>query len=43
MSFELKSRRQSSAGPASDAERAIRLDLAAAYRLDALEGWDGLI
>ena len=43
MSFELKSRRRRSAAPASDAERARRVDLAAAYRLVALEGWDDLI
>jgi ribulose-5-phosphate 4-epimerase/fuculose-1-phosphate aldolase len=43
MSFELKTRRRAAAAPASDAERAIRVDLAAAYRLVALEGWDDLI
>src|SRR3954447_16512341 len=29
--------------PQADAERAIRIDLAAAYRLVALHGWDDLI
>ena len=43
MPFELKSRRQGSTAPVSDAERATRVDLAAAYRLVALEGWDDLI
>src|SRR6185503_15643530 len=43
MSFELRARRRTSAAPASDAERAIRVDLAAAYRLVALAGWDDLI
>jgi ribulose-5-phosphate 4-epimerase/fuculose-1-phosphate aldolase len=43
MSFELKSRRERSAAPPSAAERAMRVDLAAAYRLVALEGWDDLI
>jgi ribulose-5-phosphate 4-epimerase/fuculose-1-phosphate aldolase len=31
------------AAPISDAERAVRVDLAAAYRLAALQGWDDLI
>src|SRR5262245_48817369 len=43
MSFELKSRRRSAAAPASVAERAMRVDLAAAYRLVAFERWDDLI
>ena len=43
MSFELQARRRASAAPISDAERAIRVDLAAAYRLVALEGWDDLV
>ena len=30
-------------GPLSDAERQTRVDLAAAYRLAALNGWDDLI
>ena len=43
MSFELQARRRASAEPASAAERAMRVDLAAAYRLAALDGWDDLI
>lgn len=43
MSFELQSRRRASSTPVSDAERAIRVDLAAAYRLVELAGWDDLI
>jgi ribulose-5-phosphate 4-epimerase/fuculose-1-phosphate aldolase len=43
MSFELQARRRASAAPASDAERRMRVDLAAAYRLVALAGWDDLI
>jgi len=43
MSFELKSHRRAAGAPVSDAERAIRVDLAAAYRLVAFEGWDDLI
>ena len=43
MSFELKTQRRASRGPASEAERAMRVDLAAAYRLVALKGWDDLI
>ena len=43
MSFELKAGRRTSAAPTSDAERALRIDLAAAYRLVHLEGWDDLI
>jgi len=43
MSFELQARRRASAAPVSDAERAMRVDLAAAYRLVALAGWDDLI
>jgi ribulose-5-phosphate 4-epimerase/fuculose-1-phosphate aldolase len=43
VSFELKSHRRRSAAPASAAERAMRVDLAAAYRLVALAGWDDLI
>lgn len=31
------------AGPQSDAERRVRIDLAAAYRLVAMNGWDDLI
>ena len=31
------------AGQMSDAERAVRIDLAACYRLVALYGWDDLI
>ena len=31
------------AAPQSDAERATRVDLAAAYRLAALNGWDDTI
>ena len=43
MSFELQARRRVSAAPASDAERAMRVDLAACYRLVARAGWDDLI
>jgi ribulose-5-phosphate 4-epimerase/fuculose-1-phosphate aldolase len=43
MSFELDARRRASAAPVSEAERALRVDLAAAYRLVALAGWDDLI
>jgi ribulose-5-phosphate 4-epimerase/fuculose-1-phosphate aldolase len=43
MSFELQARRRVAAAPASAAERAVRVDLAAAYRLAALAGWDDLI
>src|SRR5262245_31825914 len=43
MSFELQARRRASTAPVSDAERAIRVDLAAAYRLVALAGWDDLV
>jgi ribulose-5-phosphate 4-epimerase/fuculose-1-phosphate aldolase len=43
MSFELSARRRAAAHPASEAERAVRVDLAAAYRLVALAGWDDLI
>ena len=43
MSFELKTQRRASRGPASEAERAMRVDLAAAYRLVTLERWDDLI
>ena len=35
--------RVAEAGPLSDAERQTRVDLAAAYRLAALNGWDDLI
>ena len=42
MSFELRTQRVYAA-PASAAERAMRVDLAAAYRLVALHGWDDLI
>src|SRR5215813_15125831 len=43
MSFELKPRRRAPPAPTSEAECATRVDLAAAYRLVALEGWDDLI
>jgi ribulose-5-phosphate 4-epimerase/fuculose-1-phosphate aldolase len=43
MSFELQARRRAPVAPASDAERAMRVDLAAAYRLVALAGWDDLV
>jgi ribulose-5-phosphate 4-epimerase/fuculose-1-phosphate aldolase len=43
VSFELQTRRRTSGMPASEAERRVRADLAAAYRLVALAGWDDLI
>jgi ribulose-5-phosphate 4-epimerase/fuculose-1-phosphate aldolase len=44
MSFEHRpERRITAAGPMSAAERTTRLDLAAAYRLVTLNGWDDLI
>jgi ribulose-5-phosphate 4-epimerase/fuculose-1-phosphate aldolase len=43
MSFELQARRRASSAPTSEAERAMRVDLAAAYRLVALAGWDDLV
>ena len=43
MSFELQARRRTATSPATEAERAMRLDLAAAYRLVALAGWDDMI
>jgi ribulose-5-phosphate 4-epimerase/fuculose-1-phosphate aldolase len=43
MSFELRAKRRASDAPISDAERAMRVDLAAAYRLVGLAGWDDLI
>lgn len=42
-SFELEATRIDDNGPMTDAELAIRRDLAAAYRLAALFGWDDLI
>lgn len=42
-SFDLPIRQVQDSAPASDAEREIRKDLAAAYRLCALFGWDDLI
>jgi ribulose-5-phosphate 4-epimerase/fuculose-1-phosphate aldolase len=43
MSFQLDARRRAADAPASAAERALRVDLAAAYRLVAREGWDDLV
>jgi ribulose-5-phosphate 4-epimerase/fuculose-1-phosphate aldolase len=43
MSLSLDLSRRLPAAPTTDAERALRLDLAAAYRLAALQGWDDLI
>src|SRR4051812_36376685 len=47
MAFELDARRRAPTAPLDalllDAERALRVDLAAAYRLVAMEGWDDLI
>lgn len=44
MSFtHTPARRIDAAGPQSSAERQTRIDLAAAYRLAALNGWDDLI
>lgn len=42
-SFELPAGRVADTGPITDAELAVRRDLAAAYRLCALFGWDDLI
>ncbi len=41
--FDLPVRRASAVAPVSEAEWAVRRDLAAAYRLCALFGWDDLI
>ena len=35
--------RIAASGPLSEAERRTRIDLAAAYRLAALNGWDDLV
>ncbi|GAB3627077.1 aldolase [Pandoraea terrae] len=43
MSFTLQGGKRAAATPASDAERQMRVDLAACYRLVALNGWDDLI
>jgi ribulose-5-phosphate 4-epimerase/fuculose-1-phosphate aldolase len=43
MSFAHVPTRKGAASPVSDAERQTRIDLAAAYRLVALNGWDDLI
>jgi ribulose-5-phosphate 4-epimerase/fuculose-1-phosphate aldolase len=43
MSFQLNSRRRKPGTPATEAEREVRVALAAAYRLVALAGWDDLI
>ena len=43
MSFAHVPTRKGTAGPISDVERQTRMDLAAAYRLVALNGWDDLI
>ena len=43
MSFELNAPRVANAEPISAAELAMRRDLAAAYRLVAIRGWDDLI
>jgi ribulose-5-phosphate 4-epimerase/fuculose-1-phosphate aldolase len=41
--FELPVGRRAAQGPTTDEERQIRIELAAAYRLCALFGWDDLI
>jgi ribulose-5-phosphate 4-epimerase/fuculose-1-phosphate aldolase len=43
MSFAHRAESLPDAGPPTDAERRARLELAAAYRLAALNGWDDLI
>ncbi|MBT1537491.1 class II aldolase/adducin family protein [Ralstonia solanacearum] len=43
MSFALRPGAVLSGGQISEAERAVRVDLAAAYRLAALNGWDDLM
>ncbi|MHA6887084.1 class II aldolase/adducin family protein [Ralstonia pseudosolanacearum] len=43
MSFAMRPGAAASGGRISEAERAVRIDLAAAYRLAALNGWDDLI
>src|SRR5262249_16663210 len=43
MSLALDGYRRLPASPLTDAERALRVDLAAAYRLAARQGWDDLI
>ncbi|GCB03756.1 class II aldolase/adducin family protein [Ralstonia sp. SET104] len=43
MSFALRPGAVVPGGEISEAERAVRIDLAAAYRLAALNGWDDLI
>lgn len=43
MSFALRTGAVVPGGEISEAERAVRVDLAAAYRLAALNGWDDLI
>lgn len=43
MSFSLRPQHVAASGPVSEAEQRARVDLAAAYRLAALHGWDDLI
>ncbi|TAL57078.1 class II aldolase/adducin family protein [Pandoraea sp.] len=43
MSFSLRPQSVAASGPVSEAEQRARVDLAAAYRLAALHGWDDLI
>jgi ribulose-5-phosphate 4-epimerase/fuculose-1-phosphate aldolase len=43
VSHALKAKRRLSNAPESDAERQVRVDLAACYRLAALNGWDDLV
>ncbi len=43
MSFALRPGAVVPGGKISEAERAVRVDLAAAYRLAALNGWDDTI
>jgi ribulose-5-phosphate 4-epimerase/fuculose-1-phosphate aldolase len=43
VSHALQAKRRLTNAPISDAERQIRVDLAAAYRLVALHGWDDMI
>jgi ribulose-5-phosphate 4-epimerase/fuculose-1-phosphate aldolase len=43
VSHALQAKRRLANAPISDAEREVRVDLAAAYRLVALHGWDDMI
>src|SRR5262249_32035653 len=43
VSHALKTQRRRSNAPMSDAERQVRIDLAASYRLAALHGWDDMV